>query len=136
MKKLAPGLLILILMGIIVLIALSPLSQPLTVESRPSKLVLFNNTADIIQYAIFERNSLRLVKWKPCDHPRLCGDRGIKPGRAREVPYEIIYHWRPGAEVVVYWWSLEPDTTAQNGYRLDGPYDVRVATPKKVLLGM
>ncbi len=136
MKKLAPRFVILILLGIIVLIAFPPLSQPMTIDVRPSKLVLFNNTVDILQYAVFERKALRFINWKPCDHPRLCSDRGIKPGLTREVPYEIIYRWHPGAEVIVYWWHLEPDTTAQNGYRLDGPYDITVATPKKVLLGI
>ena len=135
-KKITPYLLALILLCIIVIIAFPPLNDPLTVELRPSKLVLFNNTADTLQYAAFERKALRSIEWKPCDHPQLCNNLGIKPGLTRELPYEIIYHWYPGAEVIVYWWRLEPDTTAQNGYRIDGPYDVMAATPKKILLGM
>lgn len=126
---------ILIILGIIVLIAFPPLSQPMTIDVRLTKIVLFNNTVDTLQYAIFERKALRLANWKPCDHPRLCSNRGIKPALTREVPYEIIYRWYPGAEVIVYWWHLEPDTTAQNGYRLHGPYDATVATPKKILPG-
>jgi len=135
-KKLTPYLLILALAVMIVLLAFPPLSEPLTVEARPSKLVVFNNTVDTLYYAIFSRGGLQFTSWEPCDHPWLCADRGIKPGLTRKVPYEIIYRWQPGAEVVVYWWRLEPDNMAENGYRLDGPYDVTVATPNRPLLGM
>lgn len=126
---------ILILLGIIILIAFPPLSQPMIIDVRPSKLVLFNNTADTLQYTVFERNAQQSNNWKPCDHPRLCENCGIRPGLTVEVPYENIYRWYPGAEVTVYWWRLETDTTANNGYRLDGPFDVTVATPRKALLG-
>lgn len=126
---------ILILLGIIILIVFPPLDQPIAIDVRPSKLVLFNNTIDTLQYAVFERNALRSIDWEPCDHPRLCSDSRIRPGLMREIPYELIHRWHPGAEVIVYWWLLEPDTTAQNGYRLDGPYEVTVATPRKALPG-
>ncbi len=133
--KLTSYLLLLIAGVILILVLFPPIADPLTVETRPSKLVLFNNTADTLQYAIFERNVSRVANWEPCDNPQLCPSQGIKPGAARSIPYLAITRWHPGAEVVVYWWRLVPDSSAENGYLIDGPYEEAMFTPDKPLLG-
>ena len=103
-------------------------------DMRPSKVVIFNNTADTLNFAMLERRAANFTKWQPCSHPGLCGDQGIKPGRSKGVIYERIHGWYPGAEVVVYWWRLVPDEAAQDGYRVDGPHEQVVRTPKKATL--
>ena len=109
-------------------------NAPISVELRPSKLVIFNNTTAILNFAVMERKSAEYTKWMPCNHPSLCGGRGIKPGLSRGIPYRLISNWYPSAEVIVYWWSLMPDPTAENGYRVDGPYNRVSPTPKMASL--
>lgn len=104
-------------------------NEPVSVELRPSKLVIFNNTVDTLNFTVMELRSANYTKWKPCSHPSLCGDRGIKPGLSRGIPYRLISNWYPGSEVVVYWWRLVPDATAEDGYRVDGPYEKVTPTP-------
>ncbi len=112
-----------------------PTISPLAIDIRPSKLTLFNNTARTIYYVAFERQSAPFARWTPCTHPKICGDQGIKPGLSRDLPYELIYHWHPGAEVTVNWWSLMSDTDAPDGYRMDGPHETTVPTPTRLLPG-
>ncbi len=111
------------------------LHQPIYIEQRASKLVIFNNTTDTLNFTIMQRRAARFMKWKPCDHPAKCGGRGIPPGRNGSLPYELIYQWYPGAEVVVYWWRLVPDAGAENGYRVDGPHEELSNTPVKAIFG-
>ncbi|MCH7939258.1 MAG: hypothetical protein IID13_05890 [Candidatus Marinimicrobia bacterium] len=113
----------------------SCLHQPIYIEQRASKLVIFNNTTDTLNFTIMQRRAARFMKWKPCDHPVQCGGRGIPPGRNGSMPYELIYQWYPGAEVVVYWWHLVPDAGAANGYRVDGPHEEFSNTPLKAIFG-
>jgi len=109
--------------------------DPLIVDVRPSKLVLFNNTLDTLYYAALECRAARFMKLKPCTHPELCSEWAIKPGLARHLPYPLIPDWHPGAQVTVYWWHLIPDSTAEMSYRVNGPYQVTVATPKHPIPG-
>lgn len=109
-------------------------SDAITVDMRISKVVVFNNTPEIINYTIMERRAALYTVWKPCNHPDLCGGRGIKAGLSQSIPYRLISQWYPGSEVVVYWWRLVPDSTATNGYRVDGPYEKFAATPLSATL--
>ena len=122
-------LLALILTLILALSACPVQNEPISVELRPSKLVIFNNTTDILNFTVMERRYATYAKWKPCDHPRLCGGRGIKPGLSRGIPYRLITSWYPRAEVIIYWWRLVPDESAEDGYRVDGPYEKVSPTP-------
>jgi len=133
--KLTYFLLLLIAGAIMIVLLFPPINNPLIVETRPSKLVLFNNTADTLQYAIFEHNASRVTNWEPCDNPQLCFNPGIRPGAAQSIPYLTIPRWYPGAEIVVYWWRLLPDSSAENGYSIDGPYQETAFTPNKPLVG-
>ncbi len=107
--------------------------QPIYVDPRASKVVLFNNTADTLNYVIVERRSSRFMKWKPCDHPAKCGGRGIPPGKNASMPYKLIYQWYPGCEVVVYYWSLKPDSSRVDAYIVEGPYEEYSITPAKAV---
>ncbi|UCH10244.1 MAG: hypothetical protein JSU61_13780 [Fidelibacterota bacterium] len=135
LKTLSPYAIAFLLIAAVVHYAYPPLSAQLTAEARPSKLTLFNNTPHTLWYAAFEQSTARNVGWKPCDHPDLCPSEGIEPGRSRDIPYTHIYHWYPGARVTVFWWRLAIDSTAENGYRVDGMEHLIVATPQKPLLG-
>jgi len=115
----------------IFLVGCNGLQDPISIVQRPSSLVIFNNTADTVNFTMMENKAAQYTHWKPCDHPRLCSDRGIKPGLSRDMPYRLIHNWYPGAEVAVYWWTLVPDSAAENGYRVDGPYKKVVPTPGK-----
>ena len=76
LKTLSPAVLVLLLIAVVVHLAYPPLIEPLTVEARPSKLTLFNNTANTLWYAAFEQNSASTVRWTPCRHPDLDFRRG------------------------------------------------------------
>lgn len=127
-------LLALIMIFILDLSACPAQSEPISVELRPSKLVIFNNTTDTINFAVMERRFANYTHWIPCSHPKLCGNRGIKPGLSKDVPYRLITNWYPRAEVVVYWWRLVADPTADDGYRVDGPYETVTPTPSSASL--
>ena len=136
LKTLTPAVLVLLLIAVVVYLVYPPLSESLTVEVRPSKLTLFNNTAHTLWYAAFEQNSASTIQWSPCHHPDLCPDDGIHPGRSTDIPYLDIYQWHPGARVSVFCWRLIPDSTAEDGYRVDRLAHVVLTTPNKPLLGM
>ncbi len=129
-----PAILVVVAVLSVVSLGLPPIS-PLAIDIRPSKLALYNNSARTIYYAAFERQSAPFARWEPCTHPEICGDQGIKPGLSLDLPYELIYHWYPAAEVTVNWWSLVPDADAPDGYRMDGPHETTVPTPKRLLPG-
>ncbi len=122
-------LLTLILTFFLALSACPIQNDPISVELRPSQLVIFNNTTDTLNFTVMERRSAHYTSWEPCSHPSLCGDRGIKPGLSRGIAYRLISNWYPSAEVVVYWWRLVPDEAAPDGYRVDGPYEMVTPTP-------
>ncbi|MEE9464086.1 MAG: hypothetical protein V3W14_00750 [Candidatus Neomarinimicrobiota bacterium] len=109
------------------------LRHSIYLEPRASKLMIFNNTADSLNFTIMERRAARFMKWQPCNHPSKCGGRAIPPGRSGFMPYERIYQWYPGCDVVVFWWQLLPDSLAGNGYRLDGIYEEYSSTPVKAV---
>ena len=125
--------LVLIVAGLIVVSILLPPSTPLAIDPRISKLTLFNSTGQTIYYAAFERQAAPYARWELCDHPEICGDNAIRPGRSVDLPYRLIYHWYAGALVVIHWWHLEPDAAAANGYRVDGPYQRTTGTPNRRL---
>lgn len=107
------------------------LDDKVLVEQRPTKLVIYNNTTDTLNFTILEERVSRFTNWQPCNHPKLCGDRGIMPGLSGDMPYELIPNWYPGAEVAVFWWHLLPDSTVENGYRVAGPEKIVVKTPMR-----
>ncbi len=109
------------------------LNEPVLVEQRPTKLVIYNNTAEILNFTIIEERASRFTRWQPCNHPKLCGDRGIKPGLSGDMPYELIHNWYPGTEVAVFWWHLLPDSMESNGYKVVGPEKIIVKTPRRPL---
>jgi hypothetical protein len=135
-KTIAPCVLALVIIAVTARFGYAPLDEPLNAEARPSKLTLFNNTPFTLWYAAFEQNAATTTQWKPCGHPDLCPSGGIDPGRSRDIPYVNIYHWYPGARVTVYWWRLVPETTAADGYRVEGLEHMILATPKQPLLGL
>ncbi|UCD36866.1 MAG: hypothetical protein JSW54_08470 [Fidelibacterota bacterium] len=136
MKTIAVPLSIYVLAILIALTAFPPLSKPVLIEVRPTKLVLFNNSTDMAYFSVFEQKAAKSARWNPCDHPDLCASQQIKPGLVQHIPYMQIYRWTPGASVTVFWWQLEVDSTAVNGYRVVGPSESTVNTPKKPILGM
>ncbi len=120
-------------LGIILGLLGRDLHHSVYLEPRASKLVIFNNTPDSLNFTIMERRAARFMKWKPCNHPLKCGGRAIPPGRSGFMPYERIYQWYPGCDVVVFWWQLLPDSLAENGYRMDGIYEEYSSTPVKAI---
>ena len=111
------------------------LAQPVMAEQRAVNLAIFNNTPHTVHYYVLEKNAARYTNWKPCNHPEMCGDRGIKPGMLTDVLYAHIYRWYPGCEVEVNWWYLVPDSTFENGYRTEGPFSFNILTPYKAIFG-
>lgn len=132
-KKYYYPALILTVAGLIVVSILLPPSTVLAIDPRISKLTLFNNSGQTIYYAAFERQAAPFARWEVCDHPDICGDDAIRPGLSVDLPYRLIYHWYPGARVVIYWWHLVPDTAAANGHRVDGPHERITGTPNQRL---
>lgn len=108
-------------------------ATPLYVESRVAGLVIFNNTNKTINFTALERRAANYTHWMPCGTPEQCGDHGIKPGMSGHMPYSLIYRWYPGSEVSIFWWQIKPDSIAQNGYRVDGPYEYIARTPLKAI---
>ena len=123
------------LLWLITMVATPLLDDKVLVEQRATKLVIYNNTADTLNFTIMEVRKSRFTRWQPCDNPQLCGDRGIKPAMSGDLPYELISGWYPGADVAVFWWHLTPDSTGRNGYRVDGPHKIVVPTPNRPFSG-
>lgn len=117
------------------MVATPLLDDKVLVEQRATKLVIFNNTAESLYFTIIEERKSRFTKWLPCDHPALCGDGGIHPAMSGDLPYELISGYYPGAEIAVFWWHLVPDSSGNNGYRVEGPNKIVVPTPVRPLFG-
>lgn len=125
------GLLLIALIWLVTMMVSPLLDKQVLVEQRPTKVVIYNNTADTLNFVIMEERSSRFTRWQPCDNPKLCGDRGIMPGMSGDMPYELIHNWYPGTEIAVFWWHLIPDSTGRNGYRVEGPHKIVVKTPAR-----
>lgn len=113
----------------------SRLDESIYIEARLANLVLHNNSADTLYFAVFGNHSNRQTHWQPCDNPLRCNDSAIEPGRSRSVPYETIQGWMPGTNVMVYWYSLMRVSGTRGDYKLEGPSTTMVPTPRKTLLG-
>ncbi len=134
-KKLYYPVIVGVLALLVGLSVLRPPISPTIVELRPSKLAIFNNSNHTVYVAAFEHQAAPYARWKPCEYPARCSDLTIAPGRVLDLKFELIYHWYSGAKVSVLWWHLLPDDLADNGYRMDGPHEVLVTTPNRVITG-
>ena len=96
--------------------ACTSLTGPFEVSARPAALRLENSSAMAIYYVLIESETATRVDWAPCTNPLSCTK--VAPGGATNIPYAQIMGYEPGdAEVILYWWHLEP--APAGGFQVD-----------------
>ena len=76
------------------------------VEGLPGAVRAGNNTTRPVGYAIFAREILPVINWRPCTERTGCPTIGV--GERRTIPAAEIPGINEGGkgEVVLYWWHL------------------------------
>jgi hypothetical protein len=69
-----------------------------------------------VYYVLIESETATRVDWAPCTNPSSCAQ--VAPLAATNIPYAQIMGYEPGdAEVILYWWHLEP--APAGGFQVD-----------------
>ena len=103
--------------------ACSSPTGPFQVTARTQSLKLENSGVVPVYYVLIESETATRVDWAPCTDPSACTH--VAPRAATSIPYEQIMGYEPGdAEVILYWWHLEP--APAGGFQVDSMQAKRI----------
>ena len=78
--------------------------EEVLVEKTEDAIIVTNETSSTIYTAMYERESLALLDMYICHNPGRC--EGVSSGQSETLKLQEVYGYKPGDEVVVWWWRL------------------------------
>ena len=109
------------------------LDERLTLELRATTIVLHNNTTEPAYFAIYDSEYFERIRFRPCEHPDICGKRVVAAGRMTAINYTTIRRWNRGDEVTVMSWSLKPVPNGDNMHRAEEIEQRTSITPTRMI---